>query len=147
MCKMLPYKYPTVWSHLDLFSSSPFVGRQIFILCVMESLMIISDILTQLKQLTEGMASIRQDVDALELESLLYCTTDEIASNGDAEKMADDSAPCSDQPPATSSSGLTILDLTTRSSSSSSSSSRSSCSHQHCASDKQDKPVPERGLH
>ena len=31
MCKMLPYKYPTVRSHLNLFSSSPFVGCLIFI--------------------------------------------------------------------------------------------------------------------
>ena len=79
----------------------------------MESLTTASDILAQLKQLTKGMALIRQDVGMLKCESLLHRTTDEIAGNGDADETADDSAPCSEQPPAMSSSGLVTLDSTT----------------------------------
>ena len=80
----------------------------------MESLTTASDILSQLKQLTEGMASIRRDVDMLKRESLLHrVTTDEFTGNEDMDETADNSALRSDQPPAKRSSAATSLEPTT----------------------------------
>ena len=51
-----------------------------------------SEILSQLKQLTDGMASIRQDVDALKRESTSQCDPSrEADDDGTVDEMGEDS--------------------------------------------------------
>ena len=70
----------------------------------MESLTTASEILAQLKQLTDGMASMRQDVDALKrASSLQRDASEEVVDNGDVNDTADESASLPSQPLANSS--------------------------------------------
>ena len=58
------YKYPTEWSHFELYSSSlKFVGSS-----SMESLSTVSETLSQFRQLADGMTVICQDVNELKCE-------------------------------------------------------------------------------
>ena len=57
----------------------------------MESSTAANEILSQLKQLTDGMASIRQDVDALKHGSTPQCNPSLEAGDGTLDKMAGDS--------------------------------------------------------
>jgi len=57
----------------------------------MEVLATASEILAQLKQLTDGMAAIRHDVDALKRERLLqHNTSEEVIDNRVVDETADD---------------------------------------------------------
>ena len=77
----------------------------------MESLTTVSEIMSQLKLLTDGMAAIRQDVDGLKRASLLQPpTSSEVVDGGSADETADDSAPHPHQPLASNSSGLVPQD-------------------------------------
>jgi len=70
MCKKPPYKYPTTWSHFNLFSSLRLlVVVFLAVPLVMQSLTTTSEILAQLKDLADGMASMHQDVDTLKQAS------------------------------------------------------------------------------
>ena len=79
----------------------------------MESLNAASEILTQLKQLTDGMASIRQDVNTLKCESTLQCNTSrEGVDNGEVDETADESAPLPTRPLTNNNSGSPPKDTT-----------------------------------
>ena len=72
-----------------------------------------SEILAQLKKLSDGMALIRQDVDALKRESSFQpCTSEEVVDDRGGDDTTDDSVQPSGQPLANSSGGLAAQDTT-----------------------------------
>ena len=81
----------------------------------MESLSTVTEILSQLKELTEGMVSIRQDIDALKLASSFQRNnTQRPGGPGAVDNASEESVPLSNQPSSSGTASNMVVEATSR---------------------------------